>query len=82
MHSARSRELTSLHSIRFVKYSKSTSFGEECLMTRRFTNMMTNVGSTRDLLLTSVSKIKDEIKVLEMLIQKRVPLYIYHLRLG
>lgn len=34
--------------------------------------MMANVGSTRDLLLTSVSKIKDEIKVLEMLIQKRV----------
>lgn len=51
-------------------------------MTRRFTNMMTNVGSTRDLLLTSVSKIKDEIKVLEMLIQKRVPFCIYHLRLG
>ena len=34
--------------------------------------MMANVGSTRDLLLTSVSKIKEEIKVLEMLIQKRV----------
>ena len=34
--------------------------------------MMANVGSTRDLLLTSVSKIKEEIKVLEMLIKKRV----------